>query len=72
MMQTKTDTIILFGLTCQFDVLVKPIPIPCLSLEICRVITVLIANEKTNLDHNESNFITPFYSHLKTALIVDM
>ena len=72
MMQTKTDTIILFGLTCQFDVLVKPIPIPCLSLEICRVITVLIAHEKTNLDHNESNFITPFYSHLKTALIVDM
>ena len=70
MMQTQTDTI--FGLTCQFDVLVKPTPIPCLSLEICRVITVLIANEKTNLDHNESNFITPFYSHLKTALIVDM
>ena len=38
MMQTKTDTT--FGLTFEFDVLVKPTPIPFLSLEICRVITV--------------------------------
>ena len=70
MIQTKSDTT--FGLTFEFDVLVKPTPIPFLSLEICRVITVLIANEKTNLNHNQSNFITPFCSHLKTVIIVDM
>ena len=65
--QPKTNTIIAF--TRQFELLVKPLPIPSLFLIGC-VITLNFfrANEKRKRSQNQSNHVITFDSHLKTAL----
>ena len=65
--QSKINTTLCF--TSQLDLLVKPIPIPCMFL-IGKVLShhfFFSRNEETNLNQSESNRGITFYSHLKIA-----
>ena len=68
--QTKTNTTL--GFTSQFDLLVKPTPIPCLFVKgrVVNLSPYFGANEKVNKNEQQRNQVITVVIHLKTTLKV--